>query len=315
MMMKNTILSKFIKKMVLLSTIVLCIISCSKDQEYIDGRYRYVDNHLEYMGEPEQVGVFDVCWLPDISDKQKTVIKNLLTNMMAIPYGQFMMGAQSNDSDADNYNAEARSDEGPVHRVSISQLNYLCRYEITQKEWLTIMGADDVSALWSSDFGLGDEYPAYFVSYNDMQRFIDKLNSLCGLVFRMPTEAEWEYAARGASKSHSYIYSGSNTVTTVAWCNDNAENHVHEVGKLSSNEMGLFDMSGNVWEWCADSYMPYSSGSIQYDPLVNSEATNEKVLRGGSWCYMAEYCRVSCRDHYACDKRSVSNGGRVALTY
>ena len=177
------------------------------------------------------------------------------------------------------------------------------------------MGTDSVSLLWSSDFGFGDDFPAYFVSYMDMQRFVDKLKLLCGLPFRMPTEAEWEYAARGANKSNANIFSGSDNVGNVAWFEENAGNHVHEVGKLGANQMDLFDMSGNVWEWCADSYMLYSTANIQYDPLVNSEATNQKVLRGGSWCYLAEFCRVSCRDHYDKDRRSVSNGGRLALTY
>lgn len=314
MMMK--IMRKMSRYFMILLVILIFCTGCSKDQDYINGRYRYADNHLEYLGEPENVNGFDVLWSPNVSSEQKVVIKKILANMVYIPDGQFCMGAQSDNSSASNYNQEARADESPVHWVSITRLDYLCKYEITQKEWVAIMGTDSVSSLWSADFGIGDDFPAYFVSYNDFQRFVEKLNLLCGLTFRMPTEAEWEYAARGANNSHSYIYSGGNTIENVAWYDANAGNHVHEVGKLSANEKGVYDMSGNVWEWCADSYMPYTnSNSIQYDPLVNSETTYEKVLRGGSWCYIAEYCRVSCRDHYDKDLRSVSNGGRLALTY
>ena len=139
--------------------------------------------------------------------------------------------------------------------------------------------------------GVGDNYPMYYISWNDCKEFISKLNALTGKNFRMPTEAEWEYAARGGSKSRGYKYSGSNRLGDVAWYYDNSDLKTHEVGTKSPNELGLYDMNGNVWEWCSDWYGDYSSAS-QTNPKGPDSGTN-RVYRGGSLCDDASICRCS----------------------
>ena len=141
----------------------------------------------------------------------------------------------------------------------------------------------------------GDNLPVEKVSWNDCQEFIKKLNALTGREFRLPTEAEWEYAARGGNKSKGYKYSGSNTIGYVAWYTNNSSNKPHEVKGKRANELGLYDMSGNVWEWCGDRYGSYS-GSSQTDPAGPSSGSF-RVLRGGFWYSNARYCRVSYRSN------------------
>ena len=131
------------------------------------------------------------------------------------------------------------------------------------------------------------------MSWNDCQNFIKKLNSLTGRTFRLPTEAEWEYAARGGNKSRHYKYSGSNNIFDVAWYDNNSGDRTHAVGTKSPNELGIYDMSGNVWEWCSDWYGTSSAG-VQTNPQGPSSGSN-RVLRGGSWIGNAGGCRVSDR--------------------
>ncbi|MDD3153085.1 MAG: SUMF1/EgtB/PvdO family nonheme iron enzyme, partial [Bacteroidales bacterium] len=141
--------------------------------------------------------------------------------------------------------------------------------------------------------------------------FILKLNAKTGKTFRLPTEAEWEYAARGGNKSNGYKYSGGNILVHVAWCNDNSNSKAHTVGTRRANELGIYDMSGNVLEWCSDWYGSYSSGS-QTNPTGPSSGSI-RVLRGGSWSSSARYCRVSNRYCDGPDSRNSNYGFRLIL--
>ena len=189
-----------------------------------------------------------------------------------------------------------RDKEYPTHQVTLSDF-YIGKYEVTQEQWEIVMGNNPS---WFK----GANNPVENVLWDDCLEFIEKLNQLTGLKFRLPTEAEWEYAARGGNKSKGYKYSGSNTIGDVAWYYDNAYNvgssssnyGTHPVGTKAPNELGLYDMSGNVHEWCSDWFGSYSS-SAQTNP-TGPTSGSYRVLRGGSWSYRANYCRVSDRYYY-----------------
>ena len=202
----------------------------------------------------------------------------------------------SNDS-------EAHSDEKPVHSVTLNDY-YIGETEVTQELWEAVMGSNP------SVFK-GSKKPVEMVSWNNCQEFIMKLNRLTGRDFRLPTEAEWEYAARGGNKSQGYKYSGSNTIDDVAWYDENSLS-THPVGTKAPNELGLYDMSGNVWEWCSDWYGDYSSSS-QTNPTGSSSGSG-RVLRGGSWCRDAQCCRVAFRDNNALGLRFDYNGFRLVCS-
>ena len=213
------------------------------------------------------------------ANERRAIINRLVNNMVYVSGGTFTMGATSEQgSDAD-------SDEKPTHRVTLSSY-YIGKYEVTQAEWRAVMGSNP------SNFK-GDNLPVENVSWNDCQTFISKLNSLTGKNFRLPTEAEWEFAARGGNNSRGYKYSGSNDIGSVAWYDGNSGSKTHSVGQKSPNELGLYDMTGNVWEWCQDWYGNYSSSS-QTNP-TGPVSGSYRVYRGGSWVNLAGYCRVSNR--------------------
>ena len=167
---------------------------------------------------------------------------------------------------------------------------------MTQELWETVMGENP------SNFK-GGTLPVECVSWEDCQKFIKKLNEMTGRNFRLPTEAEWEFAARGGVLSKGYKYSGSNTIGDVAWYDGNSGSQTHEVKTKQPNELGLYDMSGNVWEWCNDWYGTYST-LIQTKP-TGPVSGSYRVGRGGGWNYYAWSCRVSYRSDF-----SPSNGGR-----
>ena len=232
-------------------------------------------------------------------------VKGVSFKMVKVVGGAFQMGATQEQG-------SAFDDESPVHRVTLSNY-YIGETEVTQALWYAVMGQRPTSdrTQWSSSDGLGDNYPAYYVSWNDCQEFITKLNQLTGMSFRLPTEAEWEFAARGGNSSHGYKYAGNNTIDYVAWYSSNCSDKTHPVATKSSNELGLFDMSGNVSEWCQDWYDSYSS-SDQTDP-VGPSSGSERVLRGGSFCNSAWNCRVSSRDFGRPSSGFFSDGLRLAF--
>ena len=163
----------------------------------------------------------------------------------------------------------------------------------------------------SCGFTGDNQCPVERVSWDDCQEFIKKLNRLTGKNFRLPTEAEWEYAARGGNKSKGYKYSGSNDADAVAWYNKNSGSKTQPVAQKQSNELGLYDMSGNVWEWCQDWYGKYSSRS-QSNPK-GANTGSDRVLRGGSWFDYARYVQVSYRHNCTPDTRFSGYGLRLAL--
>ncbi len=202
--------------------------------------------------------------------------------------------------------SSGESDEKPVHTVSLDGYS-IGKYEVIQELWEAVMGSNP------SGFN-GRRRPVKNVSWYDCDEFIRKLNSMTGQQFRLPTEAEWEYAARGGRNQNSYTYSGSNTVGRVAWYDDNSGSQTHEVGGKSPNSLGIHDMSGNVWEWCYDAYSSdYYSKSPTNNPKNEGSAGSFRVLRGGSWYVIANYCRVSNRNVNAPGYRSSDYGFRLCL--
>jgi formylglycine-generating enzyme required for sulfatase activity len=164
-----------------------------------------------------------------------------------------------------------------------------------------------------SSFQNCDDCPVEDVSWNKAQAFIEKLNQKTGKHYRLPTEAEWEYAARGGSKSNGYTYSGSNDISSVAWYTDNGGSKTHPVGQKQANELGIYDMSGNIWEWCQDWFgADYYSSSPTENPQGPSWGSL-RVYRGGSWSSTAQYCRVASRNFYAPGFRDFLIGFRLVL--
>ncbi len=237
------------------------------------------------------------------------ILQKLEDNMVWVEGGTFTMGAtpeQGND---------ARDYEKPAHQVTLSGF-YICKYEVTQELWQAVMGTTIRQQLdkarYSSPNGEGANYPMYCISWEECQTFIYKLNSLTGKHYRMPSEAEWEYAARGGNRSKGYKYAGSNDTDSVAWYDDNLDGTTHPVGTKSPNELGLYDMSGNVWEWCADWYGSYSSGS-QTNP-TGASSGSVRVIRGGICLSDVGGCRVSRRSDYDPMSANWGLGLRLALS-
>ena len=219
-------------------------------------------------------------------------------DMIRVEAGTFTMGATTEMKDP-------WDDEKPTHQVTLTNDYYIGKYEVTQALWKAVMGKNP------SNFK-GDNLPVEEVSWNDCQKFISKLNSITGKTFRLPTEAEWEYAARGGKKSRGYQYSGSNNLSDVAWYTDNSGSKTHTVGSKQANELGIYDMSGNVYEWCQDWKGSYSSSS-QVNPTGDNSGSY-RVGRGGSWSYAARICRSSYRIGYTPGYRYDNLGLRLVLS-
>ena len=232
----------------------------------------------------------------------KTYIVNGVSfTMIGVEGGTFTMGSPDSDSDAFD-------DEKPAHQVTLSSY-YIGETEVTQELWKAVMG--DNPSYFTDDL----QRPVECVSWNDCQTFISKLNELTGENFRLPTEAEWEYAARGGNKSKGYKYSGSNTVNDVAWYDDNSSSETHAVKTKQPNELGIYDMSGNVLEWCADwSSSSYYTSSPQTDPTGPSSGSH-RVLHGGSWGSYAWGCRVAYRGYFSPGSRRYDFGFRLSLQF
>lgn len=234
----------------------------------------------------------------EYAEKTSFTVNGVSFNMIAVKGGTFTMGATSEQG------SDARDDEKPTHQVTLSDY-CIGETEVTQELWQAVMGSNP------SYFTGNLQRPVEYVSWNDCQEFIKKLNQLTGKTFRLPTEAEWEYAARGGSQSQGYKYAGSNTIGDVAWYTSNSSSTTHPVGQKQANELGLYDMSGNVCEWCQDWYGSYSSSS-QTNPTGPSSGSI-RVGRGGSWLYYARYCRVSYRFYGTPTAGSNVLGFRLAL--
>jgi formylglycine-generating enzyme required for sulfatase activity len=199
------------------------------------------------------------------------------------------------------------------------------KFQVTQQLWTKVMGTTLTQQRNLLDstltiYGEGDFYPMYYINYNECIAFCEKLNQLLskhlpeGYKFSLPSEAQWEYAARGGKKSKGYIYSGSDNIGKVAWYEDNSKDEVREVSTKKKNELGIYDMSGNVWEWCKDwfdgEYYDYSISTNPTGPVYGYQ----RALRGGSWRSIPQGCRVSCRYKYSPNERASNCGFRLALT-
>ena len=199
--------------------------------------------------------------------------------------------------------SDVSSDEKPTHSVTLSSY-YICKYEVTQALWQAVMGSNP-------SYSKGDNLPVECVSWNDCQTFIKRLNSYTGRNFRLPTEAEWEFAARGGNYSRHYKYSGSNNLDDVAWHGDNSD-RTHPVGTKRPNELGLYDMSGNVFEWCSDWYETYSSYS-QTNP-TGPDSGSYRINRGGAFAYGASRHRSTDRNYSTPDTYYYFLGLRLVLS-
>jgi len=253
----------------------------------------------------------------------KFMVGGVEFQMIYVEGGTFTMGSTPEQGD------DAHETEKPAHKVTVDDY-YIGETVVTQALWKAVMGDNP------SDIKGDDNCPVECVSWNDVtQKFIPKLNCLTGRSFRLPTEAEWEFAARGGNKSKGYKYSGSDDINEVAWYWKNSgdrilkgtdydrdwkkirnnNNKTHPVKSKKPNELGLYDMSGNVWEWCKDEYGDYS-GDPQVNPRIDSEDQGGgrlRVCRGGGWGYDAKRCRVADRLYDARDRRGNYLGFRLVL--
>ncbi len=228
------------------------------------------------------------------SPTETFTVNGVSFSMVPVEGGTFMMGSNNGDDD-----------EKPVHSVTLSDY-MIGETEVTQALWEAVMGSNP-------SYRKGDNLPVEQVSWNDCQEFIRKLNSITGQRFRLPTEAEWEYAARGGSMSQGYEYSGSDNLGDVAWYYENSGDKTHSVKTKDSNELGLYDMSGNVWEWCEDWYDINAYSSHSSSNPKGPSSGSRCVYRGGSYYYGATYCRAPFRrDNYP-SFRNGTVGFRLAL--
>ena len=239
---------------------------------------------------------------PTVSDNAISIpVKNGINiDMVRVEAGTFTMGATAEMEDPND-------NEKPTHRVTLTNDYYIGKYEVTQALWQTVMGNNP-------SMFKGDNLPVEQVSWDDCQEFISKLNHITGKMFRLPTEAEWEYAARGGNKSRGYQYSGSNNLSDVAWFRDNSGSKTHAVGTKQANKLGIYDMSGNVWEWCQDWFGKYKRSS-QVNP-TGANSGSGRVLRGDGWFSFsfARLGRSSCRYCYTPDYSVNHLGLRLVLS-
>jgi formylglycine-generating enzyme required for sulfatase activity len=222
---------------------------------------------------------------------EDTFAIEIALDMVLIKGGTFQMGS---------------NDEKPIHSVTLNDF-YICKYEVTQQQWRTIMGSNPPKL---ANEGCNN-CPVEQVSWEDVQEYIKKLNQRTGSNYRLPTEAEWEYAARGGTKSKNYAYSGTNSVEDVGWFQKNSDRKTHPVGKKKSNELGLYDMTGNVWEWCQDWFSKsYYSESPASNP-VNLTEGEYRVIRGGAADTKSDAARVTDRDAYKPSNKGDFVGFRI----
>lgn len=284
------------KRVLIILCCVLALQSCNKDNT-----------------KNETINGFEINWTGDLGKKEKDAVRDLITNMVKVESGTFYMGAQKDSVEYYCYDENATSLEGPVHEVTVSEF-HINKYEVTQLLWESIMGLtpnDENEMQWEKEYGLGDKYPAYRISYKEVETFISKLNEYTGLNFALPTEAQWEYAAKGGPNTNYEIYAGDGNVLEVAWIERNSDKS-SEVGMKEPNGLGLYDMSGNVWEMCKDWYYDYSEEAVT-DPVGDAYNEGLKVFRGGSWYTNDQSARVTARSKQGIHYRDFSTGFRLVI--
>lgn len=257
------------------------------------GNHRIV---WDVLSEREKLANANICFKVEVNSGKFTV-NGVSFEMVRVEGGTFSMGATSEQGN------EAYSNEMPVHSVTLNSY-YIGKTEVTQALWQAVMGRNP-------SYFKGSDLPVEWVSWDVCQEFIQKLNHLTGRNFRLPTEAEWEFACRGGNNSRGYKYSGSNNLGSVAWYDGNSGDKIHPVGTKAPNELGIYDMSGNVWEWCSDWYADYTSYS-QTNP-TGPQSGSGRVYRGGSCSFSAWYCRSSNRGYFNPAYRDGYLGLRLAL--
>ena len=270
--------------------------------QFAEGNYFSLELSLKVVGSLVSGLTGEVLEGAQPESKNRLVqVGDVQFEMVYVEGDTFRMGATEEQGE------DAYDDEKPVHRVTLS--SYLIgKHEVTQALWEEVMGSNP------SYNKQGGDYPVEHVSWDDCQEFIGKLNARTGMQFRLPTEAEWEYSARGGNRSKGYKYAGSNNLDEVGWYGDNSDEHTHPVGRKKPNELGLYDMSGNVVEWCQDWYGDYTEES-QTNPVgPQSGKWGYRVLRGGSSWGNARYCRVSNRFGSVPGSRGGIGGLRLVLS-
>ena len=253
-------------------------------------------------------------------DESKKKKDKLLPEIVLVEGGEFPMGS-----------GYGEIDEEPVHKVRLSDY-YIGRYEVTNDEYCAFLNLRlpgkreldtwinttndnfDIQKAGKTYFVVQDKgsYPVTQVSWYGASAYCEWLRQLTGEPYRMPTEAEWEFAARGGRKTHQYVYAGSKDVGEVAWFAWNSEKEKHEIGTLKQNELTLYDMNGNVQEWCNDWYGEKYYEEMEIDGPSGPEKGHECVVRGGSWNLEMEYTRNEDRNKYSPNNKSTTIGFRVA---
>lgn len=227
--------------------------------------------------------------------------------MVWVDGGEFLMGCTSEQGN------NCYDNEKNVRRVTLDGY-WIGVYEVTQSQWDAVVGTSinqqKSKAVGNNTSGVGANYPMYYVNWEEAMEFCRILSQKTGKTYTLPTEAQWEYAARGGIKSLAYLYSGSNDINDVAWCLDNSNSTPHLVGTKRPNELGLYDMSGNVYEWCKDWLSSQYSNNDVHNPIGSSVGA-KRVNRGGSWYFSAERCRISYRGGNASGDRLDNLGFRV----
>lgn len=236
-----------------------------------------------------------------LSDTTVTV-NGVSFTMISVKGGIFEMGAQNVDPSQPNYDEEAWAREAPVHLVTLSDY-YIGETEVTQELWQAVMGGNP------SHF-IGAQKPVEQVTWNDCQTFVKRLNQLTGMNFRLPTEAEWEFAAKGGNESQGYKFSGSDNIDEVAWYSADGKK-TRDVKNKLPNELGIYDMCGNVMEWCYDLFADYTSNH-QTNPTGAISGTDH-IIRGGCCLSNAAYCRMTIRSFFNAGGLSYGIGFRLAL--
>ncbi|MBP3455204.1 MAG: SUMF1/EgtB/PvdO family nonheme iron enzyme [Alistipes sp.] len=229
--------------------------------------------------------------------------------MVWVEGGEFLMGGTSEQG------SEVDSDEQVIRRVKLDSY-YICECEVTQEQWAKVMGTSIQQqagkAGQSTYRGIGPDYPMYYVSWEEAQAFCSELSRMTGRTYCLPTEAQWEYAARGGKNADGSKYSGSWSIDAVAWYDGNSGSNTHPVKNKRANALGLYDMSGNVWEWCSDWYGANYNVNDTNNPTGPSSGSY-RVLRGGGWSNDAQYCRVSYRSNDTPGGRYYDSGFRVVV--
>lgn len=242
----------------------------------------------------------EVSALPANMVTDSFVVNNVTYKMVKVEGGKYVMGASVDEKGV------ADGDEYPAHNVNISSF-YIGQFEVTQKLWQDVMGNNPSETK-------GENNPVDKVSWNDCNEFIARLNKLTGKTFRMPTEAEWEFAARGGVDSKGYIYSGSNNIDAVAWYDANEDGQTHAVGQKQPNELGIYDMSGNVGEWCSDWYEDGAYAKSDKENPKGPAKGDYHVLRGNGWfSSTAGYNRIANRSGNEAGYRYKFLGLRLAM--